>query len=220
MEPLENGQIQPLGLSHAIGPPGWRPYFQRGIPSTTKASGGHFLWHPLAPPLPPPPGPRTHCRQIPGTQAPPAGGPGGNAPNFCAQKVRVACLPSRRPWAPLAPPGPPCPPPGPPGPFLAPPPPGAPWAFPGPPWPPLAPPGPPGPPWAPPGPPWPPPSWYCRPPLALAPPWPPLAPWPPPGPPLAPPGPPWPALAGHKKECIPVLAAKAEVGIEGASSKP
>ena len=100
MEPLENGQIQPLGLSHAIGPPGWRPYFQRGIPSilkrlkptlnpTTKAFGGHFLWHPLPPPCPP----LAH-RQIPGTQAPPA-------------------LPGPRlapPLGPLAPPGPPWPP--------------------------------------------------------------------------------------------------------------
>ena len=40
MEPLESGQIQPLELSHAIGPPGWRPYFQ--------AFGA------LAPPNPPP----------------------------------------------------------------------------------------------------------------------------------------------------------------------
>ena len=60
MEPLENGQIQPLGLSHAIGPPGWRPYFQRGILSILKRFfGGHFVWRPQ-PPWPlaaPAPGP-------------------------------------------------------------------------------------------------------------------------------------------------------------------
>ena len=72
-------------------------------------------------------------------------------------------------------------------------------ALPGPLWPSLRPPPPPGPPWPPP----------------LAP-GPHLAPPGPPWPPLAPPGPPWPALALHKKECMPVLAAKAEVGIEGA----
>ena len=72
-----------------------------------------LLWtFPLAPPSPPlpPPGPRTHCRQIPGTQAPPAGGVQGATRPICGL-----------PWAPLAPPAPPWPP-------LAP----------GPPWPPLA----------------------------------------------------------------------------------
>ena len=121
---------------------------------TTKAFGGHFLWHPLAPPCPPP-GPRTHCRQIPGTQTPPGGGSRGQRAQFLCSKG-FGGFP-----APLGPSGPP--------------------------WPPLAAPGP---------------------------------PWPPTWPPLAPPGPPWPALARHKKECMPVLAAKAEVGIEGASPKP
>ena len=46
MEPLESGQIQPLGLSHAIGPPGWRPYFQRGIPPLPPAQ---VLWFPFMP---------------------------------------------------------------------------------------------------------------------------------------------------------------------------
>ena len=65
MEPLESGQIQPLGLSHAIGPPGWRPYFERGIPSILKRlqypkPHHESLWwtfplaRPLALPLPPP----------------------------------------------------------------------------------------------------------------------------------------------------------------------
>ena len=112
-----------------------------------------LLWtFPLAPPSPPlpPPGPRTHCRQIPGTQAPPAGGVQGATRPICGL-----------PLAPLAPPAPP--------------------------WPPLAP-----------GPPWP-----------------------------APPGPPWPSLPGpllslpfSAKETSACLAAKAEVGIEGASPKP
>ena len=64
MEPLESGQIQPLGLSHAIGPPGWRPYFQTGIPSILKRlkhpkPDHQSLWwtFPLAPPCPPPPCP-------------------------------------------------------------------------------------------------------------------------------------------------------------------
>ena len=210
MEPLENGQIQPLGLSHAIGPPGWRPYFQRGIPSTTKASGGHFLWHPLAPPLPPPLAQGPTAGRFQGPRHLQRGVQGATRPISVLKRLGwLACLRGAPgpPWPPLAPS-----------------------------WPPLAPPDPLGLPWppGPPGPPWP----------SLAPPWPPLAPpllvlpaspgfgsplappgslappWPPPGPPLAPPGPPWPALAGHKKECIPVLAAKAEVGIEGASSKP
>ena len=133
MEPLESGQIQPLGLSHAIGPPGWRPYFQRGIPSILKRlkhpkPDHQSLWwtFPLAPPTPPPAPPLA--------QGPTAGrfqgprhlqkGPGGNAPNFCAQRfwlflpgpsglpgppwAPLAC--SDPSWPPLTPPGPACPP--------------------------------------------------------------------------------------------------------------
>ena len=45
---MESGQMKVLGLSHAIGPPGWRPYF-----------GEHFLLAPAGPPWPllGPPGP-------------------------------------------------------------------------------------------------------------------------------------------------------------------
>ena len=126
--------------------------------------------NPTVDPPPPPPapsGPRTHCRQIPGTQTPCMGGVQGG--NWC------------------------------PGPSLTLPGPSS-----GPPWPPV-------PPLAPPGP------------------WPPLAPlalsaWPPYGPPWPLwPWPPRPALAalfGGGDKCLPVLAAKAEVGIEGASPKP
>ena len=120
-----------------------------------------FLWHPLAPPLPPP-GPRTHCRQIPGTQAPPGGVQGATRP--ISGSLSALASPG-----PLAPPGPP----------LAPP---------GPPWPPLAP-------LAPPGPPWP----HGRP-------WPPLAPCS--------------RCPFSAEETSACLAAKAEVGIEGASPKP
>ena len=85
-----------------------------------------FPLAPLAPPLPPP-GPRTHCRQIPGTQAPPAGRPGPTRP---ISTLLTLLAPS----PPLAPPGPPWPP----------------LAVPGRPWPPLAPPGlPSGRPWPP-----------------------------------------------------------------------
>ena len=104
----------PLGLSHAIGPPGWRPYFQRGIPRfsrlkhpnpTTKASGGHFLWHPQAPP----PWPKD---PLPADSRDPATSTGGNAPNFCAERCCWAfCAllgPPGPPWAALDPPGPPC----------------------------------------------------------------------------------------------------------------
>ena len=122
---MESGQIQPLGLSHAIGPPGWRPYFQRGIPSILKRlehpkPHHRSLWwtFPLAPPLAQGP-----TGQIPGTQTPPGGGPGGNAPNFCAERFWWLACPSRPPWALLGPPGSPW----------------APLAPPGPPWPPLAP---------------------------------------------------------------------------------
>ena len=65
---------------------------------TTKAFGGHFLWHPLAPPLHPP-GPRTHCRQIPGT---PRGGPGKGF----ALRLSHPPAPPCTPLPPLAPPGP------------------------------------------------------------------------------------------------------------------
>ena len=131
---------------------------------TTKAFGGHFLWHPLAPPLHPP-GPRTHCRQIPRD---PQGG--------SRQRFRPAPLaPTCTPLPPLAPPGPP--------------------------WPPLAPPGP-----------WPPPAFPGPPGCLLGPRWPP--------PFLAPLGP-LPSLPFCRRDkCLPVLAAKAEVGIEGASPKP
>ena len=83
---------------------------------TTKASGGHFLWHPLAPPLPPP-GPRTHCRQIPGTQT--AGVQGATRPISVLKGfggLPVLPGPPGPSWAPLGPPGPPWPPLAPPGP--------------------------------------------------------------------------------------------------------
>ena len=128
MEPLESGQIQPLGLSHAIGPP-----FQRGIPSILKRlkypkPDHQSLWwtFPLAPPPPPLPplGPRTHCRQIPGTQTP-SGGVQGATRGL--EPSGHPCPAQAPPWPHLAPPGPPLAPPWPPLP---------------PPWPPLVPPAP------------------------------------------------------------------------------
>ena len=162
VEPLESGQIQPLGLSHAIGPPGWRPYFQRGIPSILKRlkhpkpDHQSLPWpFPLAPPSPPPAPPPWPKDPLPADSRDPdtsRRGPGGNAPNFCAQRcwrraLPVPSGPSGPPWAPLGPP--------------------------------------------PPGPPGPPPFWA-----------------------------PCPGPFGSRDKCLPVLAAKAEVGIEGASPKP
>ena len=181
MEPLESGQIQPLGLSHAIGPPGWRPKFQGGIPSILKR-----LKHPkpisFGTPLAQGPiegrfqGPR-HLQ---------GGSRGQRAQFLCSQIFFLAS------WPPLAPPAPP---------FstqrkrgsrvLA--------------------------------------ACLFLPPAPLAR----LAPWPPrPPPPLPPslappapgfssgPGRPLRSLPFSAEKCLPVLAAKAEVGIEGASPKP
>ena len=161
MEPLESGQIQPLGLSHAIGPPGWRPYFQRGIPSILKRlkhpkPDHQSLWWtfplaPLAPPLPPP-WPKD---PLPADSRDPATSRGATRP---ISVLKGVAGPSAPPWAAL-----------------------------GPPWTPLGPPARAGPPWAPPalgrpGPPYTP--ALLSPPSALlvAPPEPPLGP---PGPPCA-----------------------------------
>ena len=237
MEPLESGQIQPLGLSHAIGPPGWRPYFQRGIPSILKRlkhpkPDHQSLWwtFPLAPPSPPP-APPWPKDPLPADSRDPAtsrGGPGGNAPNFCTERCCWAFC------APLGPPGPPwapLDPPGPPGPSCAR------WASLGPP----APLGRPGPPCTPAL--LSPPQLYwlhplnpllgplaplCCPALGpFGPAWAPLNPSMPSWAPLrlTRPGPPWaplnlPGPFGRRDQCLPVLAAKAEVGIEGASPKP
>ena len=144
MEPLESGQIQPLGLSHAIGPPGWRPYFQRGIPSILKRlehpkPHHRSLWwtFPLAPPLAQGPtagrfqGPRHLQAGVQGATRPISvlKGFGG---------LPVLPGPPGPSWAPLGPPGPPWPPlapAGPAGPLAGSP--LAPLAAPGPPWPPL-----------------------------------------------------------------------------------
>ena len=201
MEPLEDGRIQPLGLSHAIGPPGWRPYFRGEFPRFSRVEhpkpDHQSLWwtFPLAPPSPPPLAP-------PLAQGPTAGrfqGPGATRPISV-----LDLLAPLSPSGPLAPPGFPAP-PGPPWPTLAPL---------APPWPSLAPPAPlappPDPPWpslaalsgppsGPPGPPWPPPPPWPGPPgrpgPPSCPPWPPWTPWPsgPPGP-WPPRGPPWPPL--------------------------
>ena len=127
VEPLESGQIQPLGLSHAIGPPGWRPYFQRGIPSILKRlkhpkpDHQSLPWpFPLAPPSPPPAPPLAQGPTAGRFQGPrhlQEGVQGATRPISVLKGVGAApCLFPWPFWAPLAPLGPPGPPPGPPGP--------------------------------------------------------------------------------------------------------
>ena len=116
MEPLESGQIQPLGPSHAIGPPGWRPFFERGIPSLIlkrlkcpKADDKSLRCaFPLAPPSTPlsPPCPLVLAPLWPsGSRA-----VQGPAQFLCCQGLKLPLPPSlplapSRPW-PLAAPAP------------------------------------------------------------------------------------------------------------------